>query len=226
VCRVSARAAIDVRRRGASANHARLLAHSDVRFDHRACQIERRCARISIGSALARIVANLRRGHPGPDSAYEPGRGSTDLRQAIIDQRNCAFKPPVTVAMAGGVLEILNSDPLLHNVRADRDSQSVFNFAMPIEGMRSRRQLPPEPAILRLHCDVHPWMKAVIRTFDHSYFALSDETGAYRLGKVPSGQHKLVFWHSRLPQQSVDVKLSDRPAVQDVLWSATDVAAQ
>jgi len=152
--------------------------------------------------------------------------GSTDLRQAIIDQRKCAFKPPVTVAPAGGLLEILNSDPLLHNVRADRDSQSVFNFAMPIEGMRSRRQLPPQPAILRLHCDVHPWMQAVIRTFDHSYFALSDETGAYRLGKVPSGQHKLIFWHSRLPQQSVDVELSDRPAVQDVLWSATEVAAQ
>jgi len=151
---------------------------------------------------------------------------STDLRQAIIDQRKCAFKPPVTLAPAGGLLEILNSDPLLHNVRADRDSQSVFNFAMPIEGMRSRQQLPPQPAILHLHCDVHPWMQAVIRTFDHSYFALSDETGAYRLGKVPSGQHKLIFWHSRLPQQSVDVELSDRPAVQDVLWSATEVTAR
>jgi hypothetical protein len=152
--------------------------------------------------------------------------GSTDLRQAAIDQRKCLFQPPVTVAIAGGLLEILNSDPLLHNVRADLDSQSVFNFAMPIEGMRSRRQLPLQPAILRLHCDVHPWMKALIRTFDHSYFALSDETGAYRLGKVPSGQHKLVFWHSRLPQRSVDLELSDRSTVQDVLWSATEVAAQ
>jgi hypothetical protein len=170
--------------------------------------------------AIADVVVYLE------DGCMLSKEGSTDLRPPIIDQRKCAFKPPVTVAMAGGLLEILNSDPLLHNVRADRDSQSVFNFAMPIEGMRSRRQLPPQRAILRLHCDVHPWMNAVIRTFDHPCFALSDETGAYRLGKVPSGQHKLVFWHSRLPQRSADVELSDRPAVQDVLWSATEVAAQ
>lgn len=171
--------------------------------------------------AIADVVVYL---EDGPMLSKEGG--STDLPQAVIDQRKCVFKPPVTVALAGGLLEILNSDPLLHNVRADRDSQSVFNFAMPVEGMRARRQLPPQPAILRLHCDVHPWMQAVIRTFDHSYFALTDETGAYRLGKVPSGQHKLIFWHSRLPQRSADVELSDRPAVQDVLWSATEVDAR
>lgn len=171
--------------------------------------------------AVADVVVYLEDGR-----TLSQERGPTDLRPPIIDQRRCLFKPPVTVALAGGALEILNSDPLLHNVRADRDSQSVFNFAMPVEGMRSRRQLPSQPGILRLHCDIHPWMQAVIRTFDHSYFAVTDETGGYRLGKVPSGQHKLIFWHWRLPQRSLEVELSDQPAVQDVVWSANEVAPQ
>jgi plastocyanin len=177
--------------------------------------------RVERDGAIADVVVYLEDGR-----MLSKEGGSTDLRQPIIDQRKCVFKPPVVVALAGESLEMVNSDPLLHNVRADRDSQAVFNFAMPVEGMRSRRQLPTEPGILRLHCDVHPWMWALIRTFDHPYFAITDETGAYRLGKVPSGRHKLIFWHSRLPQRTAEVELSDRPAVEDVLWLANEVSAQ
>jgi len=177
--------------------------------------------RLFRGGAIADVVVYL---EDGPTLSKEGGAGKRPL--TIIDQAKCMFTPPVAVDHAGDAVEILNSDPLLHNVRANRDSQVLFNFAMPLQGMRSRRQLPSQPGIVRLHCDVHPWMHAAIRTFDHPYFGISDESGAFQLPNVPSGRHKLVFWHPHLAERKVDVQLGDSPAILDQSWPADELTSE
>ena len=42
---------------------------------------------------------------------------------------------PALAARAGTALEVRNSDPVMHNVRAVAGAQPVFNVAMPLEGM-------------------------------------------------------------------------------------------
>jgi len=177
--------------------------------------------RLFQAGAIADVVVYLE------DGRALSNEGGTNKRvSVVVDQVKCMFAPPVTASLAGDAVEILNSDPLLHNVRANRDGQVLFNFAMPVQGMRSRRQLPSQPGIVHLHCDVHPWMHAAIRTFDHPYFAISDESGAFELPKVPSGRHKLVFWHPHLPERKADIQLGDRPSVHDQSWSADEVTSQ
>ena len=61
--------------------------------------------------------------------------------------------------------------------------------------------------MLPLTCDVHPWMRAVIRTFDHGHFTATDAGGHFRL-QLPAGVHTLVLWHPLLPEatERVEVK--------------------
>jgi hypothetical protein len=147
-----------------------------------------------------------------------------DAREApVVDQRRCEYWPPVIAARAGSEIEIRNSDPLLHNVHA-KNSTQLFNFAMPVQGLRVKKQLPSSPMTIHLACDVHPWMRAVIRTFAHPYFAVTDQEGRYRLSGVPSGKKKLVFWHQRFPERTIESQaLASGVNRVDLEWSASEL---
>ncbi|WP_245767192.1 cupredoxin domain-containing protein [Stigmatella erecta] len=148
---------------------------------------------LSVGEegALAHVVVALVEG------ASLPAEGLTPP-VPVLDQRKCAYEPPILAARVGATLEVRNSDPVMHNVRAVAGSQPLFNVAMPLEGTSLRRPLPATPGTLQVKCDVHPWMRAVVRTFDHPYFTTTDEKGRFRL-EVPEGTHTVLFWHPRLP---------------------------
>ena len=130
-----------------------------------------------------------------------------------IDQRGCEYLPGVLAARAGTTLEIHNSDPLIHTVRAGAGEKTLFNVGMPLEGMVTRKGLPTSAAVIELQCDVHPWMHAWIKTFEHPYFTQTDATGHYRLEGVPSGKQKVIFWHPRLQQQEREVTIGSGKAV-------------
>ncbi|MFL5343619.1 MAG: hypothetical protein ACJ8AT_02445 [Hyalangium sp.] len=151
---------------------------------------------LSLGKqgALANVVVSL------GDGASLPSEGVTPA-PAVLDQKRCAYEPPALAARAGSTLEVRNSDPVMHNVRAVSGAQSVFNVAMPLEGMSLKKPLPAAPGTVQVKCDVHPWMHAVVRTFDHPFFTTTDEHGHFRL-EVPEGTHTLVLWHERLPEVS------------------------
>lgn len=146
------------------------------------------------GGALAHVVVSIAEG------AALPAEGISSP-PAFLDQKKCSYEPPALAARAGTALEVRNSDPVMHNVRAVAGAQSVFNVAMPLEGMSLRKPLPPTPGTVQVKCDVHPWMRAVVRTFDHPYFTTTDAQGRFRL-EVPEGTHTVLLWHERLPEAS------------------------
>lgn len=149
------------------------------------------------GGALAQVIVSL------ADGASLPADGVT-APPAVLDQRKCSYEPAELAARAGTPLEVRNSDPVIHNVRAVAGAQSIFNVAMPLEGMSIRKPLPAAPGTVQVRCDVHPWMHAVVRTFDHPYFTTTDAQGHFRL-EVPAGTHTVVLWHQRLPEASKPV---------------------
>jgi plastocyanin len=168
---------------------------------------------LSVGEegALAHVVVAIVEGASLPDE------GLTSP-SPVLDQRKCAYEPPILAARVGATLEVRNSDPVMHNVRAAAGAQSLFNVAMPLEGTSLRRPLPATPGTLQVKCDVHPWMRAVIRTFDHPYFTTTDEKGQFRL-EVPEGSHTVLFWHPRLPDATHSVTLEGGQTLQaDQSW--------
>ena len=170
---------------------------------------------VGAGGALAHVVVSL------ADGASLPVEGSSPP-PIVLDQKRCSYEPPALAARAGTVLEVRNSDPVMHNVRAVVGAKPLFNVAMPLEGMSLRKPLPPTPGTVQVKCDVHPWMRAVVRTFDHPYFTTTDEQGRFRL-EVPAGTHALQLWHERLPEASRPLTVKAGETVQ--LEQAWEVGA-
>jgi plastocyanin len=172
-------------------------------------QAEDRSLVVGAEGALAHVVVSLKDGAALP----APRAPSSE---PVLDQKRCIYDPPVMAARAGATLVLRNSDPLVHNVRAASGSnRSFFNVAMPLEGMTVRRQLPTTPGDVPIRCDVHPWMRSLVRTFDHGYFATTGPDGRFRL-EVPEGTHTVHLWHERLPPvvRTVNVKAGESVQVE------------
>lgn len=131
-------------------------------------------------------------------------------KKYFLDQKDCRYKPHVMVLPYGSSLEIVNSDPVLHNVHVSElgsSRMSVVNIAQPIRGQRSVIQASQirKPGFFVATCDAgHPWMNAYIIVAEHPYYAVTDADGNYMIEDVPPGEYNLVMWHEGVRVTKVD----------------------
>ncbi|MGO9765542.1 MAG: hypothetical protein ACLPM8_07820 [Myxococcaceae bacterium] len=152
------------------------------------------------------------------DAPSEPLPSATQDKPVLLDQRGCLYRPAVFAARAGGMLRIRNSDALTHTVHASSGGLSLFNLAMPLEQMELTRQLPVRPGVVDFRCDVHPWMRATLRTFDHSHFTTTVPDGTFRLEGLPPGAVQAHAWHPRLGEASQQVQVQEGTAATDFVF--------
>lgn len=119
------------------------------------------------------------------------------VKDAVLDQKGCAYKPRVQVLPVGSEIALQNSDPVLHNVHSYAGDDTLFNVAEPLQGQRIKQKLD-KPGLLRVGCDVHPWMRAWIDVVDTPYYALTGPDGRFSLEGVPPGTYTVSVWHERL----------------------------
>lgn len=113
-------------------------------------------------------------------------------RTPAIDNVKCDFQPHVQVIPAGD-LEIVNSDPVLHNTHGFLGKVTVFNVALPNQGQRITRPLK-RPGMVRVECDAHGWMLGWIHVAENPYYAVSAKDGTFTLTGVPPGSYTLATW--------------------------------
>jgi plastocyanin len=126
----------------------------------------------------------------------------------VLDQRGCVYVPHVLALRAGQPLRVLNSDRTLHNVRAETEVNRSFGIGMPGGQERTRTFTEPE-VMVRVQCDVHPWMSAWIGVTDHPFGAVTGDDGAFSLEGLPAGDYILEAWHETLGRQERRVTLAD-----------------
>jgi len=100
-----------------------------------------------------------------------PAGGKT----AELDNVKCAFSPEIQVIRAGG-LDVVNSDPVLHNTHGYYDKRTAFNLALPNQGQRIPAELK-RPGTVRVDCDAHGWMEGWIYVADNPYYAVTGADG-------------------------------------------------
>lgn len=103
-----------------------------------------------------------------------------DSSEQAIEQLKCRYQPHVTVVRPGEEFNIVNQDPILHNVHAYRGDETAFNLAQPFQGQASSQALDKE-GIVRVACDVHSWMEAWLLVIDSPYFAVTDSSGSFSI---------------------------------------------
>jgi hypothetical protein len=123
-----------------------------------------------------------------------------------IDNRKCRFEPEVQVIRAGP-LDVVNSDPVLHNTHGYYGNRTAFNMALPNQGQRIPTDLP-RPGTVRVDCDAHGWMEGWIYVVDNPYYAITGADGKFSITDVSPGNYTLVAIQSFTGpvQQSVTVE--------------------
>jgi plastocyanin len=124
-----------------------------------------------------------------------------------IEQLNCRYQPHVTVVRPGESFNIINQDPVLHNVHAHHGDDTAFNLAQPFQGQVSPQTLELE-GVVRVACDVHNWMEAWILVIDSPYLAITDASGNFSISDVPPGTYTLSLWHEVLGSSEKQVTVS------------------
>ncbi len=119
---------------------------------------------------------------------------------ADLDQRGCTYVPHLLAVPVGTTLNLLNSDPLLHNVHGVVEQSTVFNYAMPGSLKKIPKKLT-KPGFVLMKCDVHAWMSGVLAVMENPYFAVTGDDGSFTLTDVPPGTYTLAVWHETLASQ-------------------------
>jgi plastocyanin len=130
----------------------------------------------------------------GVDPAYS---FSVPTEAAVLDQKGCIYTPRVLGVRAGQALEIVNSDPTVHNVHAIPKENQEFNKGQPFQGMRERQVFTVPEVPVRFMCNVHGWMAAYVGVVAHPFFAVTNDSGKFELKGVPPGTYTVEAWHEK-----------------------------
>jgi Carboxypeptidase regulatory-like domain len=134
---------------------------------------------------------------------------SRQAKPALIDQQQCTYLPRVQGVAAGQPILIKNSDGTLHNARAIAGTKSIFNVAQPPNGKAVERNLPAGTEVVRLKCDIHPWMTSWVVVNPNPYFATSGADGSFSIEHLPPGNYTLEAWHETLGTQTAEVSVKE-----------------
>lgn len=127
-----------------------------------------------------------------------------------MDQKGCVFAPRVVLVPAGGTVEFLNSDRLLHNLHGIGKENPSFNRTQP-----RGRAIPvtfSKPEIVPIACDLHSWMRSWVIVAGHPFYALTNEAGAFAIPNVPPGKYTLKTWQESLGTTSREVTVGPQGA--------------
>jgi hypothetical protein len=152
---------------------------------------------------LANVFVYLKDAKAAPATAESP----------TLDQVGCMYDPYIFGVVTGQKFKVKNSDPELHNVHATPKVNKEFNFGQPVKDQVNEKSFDQAEVMVRMKCDVHPWMFAYIGVVDHPYFAVSDKDGNFKISGVPDGKYTIEAFHQKTHigagkgiAQSIEVK--------------------
>jgi plastocyanin len=126
--------------------------------------------------------------------------------RAKIAQRDEQFVPQVTAVTAGSSVDFPNEDPFFHNVFS-LSKIATFDLGRYPSGS-SRSRAFPKPGIVKVFCDIHSHMTALIMVLDHPWFTIPADDGTFTLFSVPAGELTAVAWHERIGERREKIRVT------------------
>jgi hypothetical protein len=146
-----------------------------------------------------------------------------DVSVPHVDARDCRFTPFMTVVRDGHAIEVVNMDPVMHDIQAYETSialgaRVLFNQPLPMNFHHRRGDLhaahdhQPGKSMLgpiylskgrrvfMMQCGFHPYMESWALAIDNPYYAITDSSGRFTITDVPAGTYRLVIWHPQAGQ--------------------------
>jgi plastocyanin len=130
----------------------------------------------------------------GPPPLGEP-------RTVRIVQKQKRFLPHVVAIAVGSTVDFPNLDPIFHNAFSNFSGQP-FDVGLYAPGTSQKVHFL-RPGVVRVFCNIHPAMSAVIVVAPTPYIAISSKTGQYTIEGVAPGQYGLHIFHERSSEQTL-----------------------
>jgi plastocyanin len=123
--------------------------------------------------------------------------------QAEINTAEKQFSPHVLVVPLGSTVTFPNHDPFNHNVFSLSEEKP---FDLGLYGRGETRSVTFDKAgIVRIFCNVHPQMSALVVVRDNPYFSQPSSDGSFTIAPVPPGRYTLHAWHERSSETTRDL---------------------
>jgi hypothetical protein len=128
----------------------------------------------------------------------------------MIENTGCRYAPRVIAMQKGERLRVKNNDPKLHIPHSYLNEKTVFMLSLPFKNtILDATQKIRDVGILKLVCDTHGWMLGFVHVFDHPFFAVTDDKGAFSIPNVPAGTYTLKAWHEDAGVRSHEVVVAE-----------------
>lgn len=141
----------------------------------------------------------------------------------LVEARDCQFLPFTTVVRSGHGVEVINMDPVMHDIQAYETSQAhgtriLFNSPLPFNHRHKRGDLlathdhqPSKSLVQQFHlqkgrrtfvmqCGFHAYMESWAIAVDNPYYVMTDRKGQFSIDQIPPGSYDLRAWHPSIKQ--------------------------
>jgi Carboxypeptidase regulatory-like domain len=143
-------------------------------------------------------------------SGLPEGSWAVPATPAVLDQHYCMYRPHVIGVMTSQNLQISNSDPVNHNIHPIPQSNEEWNDMQSAGEGPKIRQFVQQEIMVRVKCNVHPWMRAYIGVVSHPFFAVTGEDGSFTIKGLPPGTYTIQTWHEKFGIQEHQVTVGSK----------------
>lgn len=128
-----------------------------------------------------------------PVNGPTPAKASSGHARMI--QKDKTFTPHVLPILVGTTVDFPNFDPIFHNAFSSYNGQ-IFDVGLYPPGT-DRAVHFKRPGVVRVFCNIHSSMSAVIVVLDTQYFAVTNSKGNFRIEDLPPGDYDVRVFHER-----------------------------
>lgn len=156
------------------------------------------------------VTTRVREGAPAaPVVVYaEPVGGTapmTRLEPVSLSQRDKRFSPRVVGVPVGASVVFPNDDEIFHNVFSLSPGHA-FDLGLYRAGASKSRTFA-SPGVVRVFCNIHPQMTALLVVVPTPWIATVDADGAWRLD-LPPGRYTVTALSERSTPATADVTVA------------------
>lgn len=151
-----------------------------------------------------------------------------------VEALDCRFKPYVTVVRDDRNMEIVNMDPVMHDIQAYQTSELgprvLWNVPLPMNphhpssagaDAEYHKHLAGTPITETVHmtkgrrvfvmqCGFHAYMESWGFVVDNPYYALTNADGQFEIKDIPPGTYKLIVWHPQA-RKTIEQQVTIQP---------------
>jgi hypothetical protein len=132
---------------------------------------------------------------------------SPPTQAALLKQWGCRYMPHVLAVETNQEIWVQNEDSVAHTVHPMARINKEVNRSQP-PGTPPLVIKYDKPEVIRVKCELHPWMRGIFVVLKNSHYSVSDGSGSFSLPNLPPGKYTVKAWHEQFGEQSQVVSIS------------------